>query len=232
MDLKKEAAKKALSLINNSTIFGLGAGSTIGYLVELLQPQLLKGLCARFVTSSFSTLQLLLKYNLPVEPVASFKSIDIYFDGCDQVDIQLNALKSGGGIHTQEKLLASMAKRFVLLADESKLVKQFNASLPMVVELLPQAVRYVPAYIENHFPGCRIAYRISEKKDGCVITENGNYLLDVWFTQWPELNAVNQLMKSIAGVVETSLFLQLAHTAIIAGKDGVKILERGRNFRV
>ena len=75
-----------------------------------------------------------------VQPIAAFKSIDIYFDGCDQLDSELNALKIGGGIHTQEKLLASMANEFILIGDESKLVQNFDNRFPVVIELLPQAV--------------------------------------------------------------------------------------------
>ncbi|MDQ2719801.1 MAG: ribose 5-phosphate isomerase A [Bacteroidota bacterium] len=225
-DLKKEAAKKAITLIKDNTIVGLGAGSTIGHLFQFLKPQIENGIHIQLVTSSFSTRQLLLKNKFPVQPISSFKNIDIYFDGCDQLDHKLNALKSGGGIHTSEKLLSSMASQFVLIGDESKLVENFDNRFPVVIELLPQAVYYVPECIQNLFPHSKNAYRISEKKDGYVITENGNYLLDVWFGKWPDLSTMNPLLKSIAGVVESSLFFNLANKAIIAGKEGIRILER------
>ena len=227
-DLKKEAAKKAITLISDKTIVGLGAGSTIGYVFQFLKAQIENGLRIQLVTSSFSTRQFLLKSGFMVQPIAAFKSIDIYFDGCDQLDSELNALKSGGGIHTQEKLLASMANEFILIGDESKLVQNFDNRFPVVIELLPQAVCYVPGCIQNFFPDSKIAYRISEKKDGYVITENGNYLLDVWLGEWPDLSIINPLLKSITGVVETSLFYKLANKAIIAGKEGIKVLERMR----
>ena len=226
MDLKQEAAMHAVSLVTDNTIVGLGAGSTIGHVLQFLKPQIESGLLIQLVTSSFSTHQLLLKNQLPVQPIAAFKNIDIYFDGCDQLDKDLNALKSGGGIHTQEKLLASMAGQFILIGDEPKLVENFDSRFPLVVELLPQAVCYVPDRLQKLFPHSESTYRVSEKKDGYVITENGNYLLDVWFKEWPELSIINPLLNNIAGIVETSLFYQLAHKAIIAGKDGVKILER------
>jgi len=225
-NLKKEAAKEATTLVGDKTIVGLGAGSSIGYVLEFLRQQIEDGLSIQIVTSSFSTRQLLLKNKFAVQPIAAFKSIDIYFDGCDQLDNELNALKSGGGIHTQEKLLASMANEFVLIGDESKLVENFDDRFPVVIELLPQAVCYIPACIENLFPHSRNAYRISEKSDGYVITENGNYLLDVWFGKWPGLSTINPLLKNITGIVETSLFYNLANKAIIAGKEGIKILEK------
>jgi ribose 5-phosphate isomerase A len=225
-DFKKEAAKKAVTLVGNKSIVGLGAGSSIGYLLQFLKEQMDAGLNIQVLTSSFSTRQLLLKNKFVVQSIDSFSNIDIYFDGCDQFDNELNALKSGGGIHTQEKLLASMANEFVLIGDESKLVTNFNHSIPLVIELLPQALSYIPGQLLKLFPGSRSAYRVSEKKDGYVITENGNYLLDIWLQQWTDLSRINPLLKSIAGVVETSLFYGLASKAIIAGKEGVRVLER------
>lgn len=225
-DLKKEAAKKAVTLINDNTIVGLGAGSTIGCMVQFLKQKIADDFRVQLVTSSFSTRQLLLKNNFPVQPISAFKNIDVYFDGCDQLDHKLNALKSGGGIHTSEKLLASMASQFVLIGDESKLVENFDNRFPVVIELLPQAAYYVPECIQNLFPNSKNAYRISERKDGYVITENGNYLLDLWFEEWPDLSTMNPLLKSITGVVESSLFFNLANKVIIAGKEGIRILER------
>src|SRR4051812_28987638 len=106
MDLKKEAALKAATYVTDESIVGLGAGATISYLAEALQTRLSEGLRIQFVTSSFSTLRLLLQKKLPVQPINSLTQIDVYFDGCDQLNRQLHALKSGGGIHTQEKLAA------------------------------------------------------------------------------------------------------------------------------
>jgi ribose 5-phosphate isomerase A len=227
MNFKQEAAAKAITLVNENNIVGLGAGSTMAYAAEFLKKRIEDGLTVKLVTSSFTTKQLLLKENLPVLPTSLFKEIDIYFDGCDQFDKQLNALKSGGGIHTQEKLLASMAKQFVLVGDETKLVDTFDVKFPLVIEMLPQSLSYVPFKIENLFPGVKTSMRMCDKKDGPVITQNGNYLLDVYFENWPGLTGINQALKSITGVVETSLFYELACKAIIAGENGVIVL--GKN---
>lgn len=226
MSLKKEAALKAISFIKPRQLVGLGAGSTIAFIVELLSEQVKAGLELNVLTSSFSTNQLLLQKGFSVLPLADVEKIDIYFDGCDQVDHHLNALKSGGGIHTKEKLLASMATQFILAGNESKYVAQFTTACPLVIEFLPEGLRYVPARIQQLFADAKVVMRMSDKKDGAVITENGNYLVDVWFGSWPELSQLNPMMKSITGVVETSLFYNLAHKAIIAGNDGVKIIEK------
>lgn len=224
MDFKKEAASKAVGLVQTKSTIGLGAGSTIAYLVGFLKQAIEDGLEVKLVTSSFSTLQLLQKNSLPVNPTASFKEIDIYFDGCDQFDKQLNALKSGGGIHTHEKLLASMAKQFILVGDETKLVNKFDEKYPLVVEILPQACAFVPFKIAQLFPNAKSSIRMNDRKDGPVITENGNYLIDIYFEVWPALSEINPELKKIPGVVETSLFYAIAKKAIIAGEKGISIL--------
>lgn len=226
MNFKQQAAAKAITIVSTNNIVGLGAGSTIACVVEFLKNEIENGLSIKFVTSSFTTMQLLLKEKLPVLPTASFNAIDIYFDGCDQFDKQLNALKSGGGIHTQEKLLASMAKQFVLVGDESKLVDTFDTKYPLVLEILPQAAAFVPYKIDQLYSCINISMRMNDKKDGPVITENGNYLLDVYFESWPGLPGINPECKNISGIVETSLFYGLAHKAVIAGEKGVEVLER------
>lgn len=228
MNFKQEAAAKAITFIKDDSIVGLGAGSTIAYIVDYLKTKINAGLSIQLVSSSFTTRQLLLKENLTVLPIEFCKEIDIYFDGCDQFDKQLNALKSGGGIHTQEKLLASMAGQFILVGDASKLVDTFDTKYPLVIEILSQSATFVPYKIQTLFPGAKMQMRINDKKDGAVITENGNYLLDVYFELWPALSSINQTFKNIAGVVETSLFYGMAHKAIIAGANGVMVLDKNQ----
>jgi ribose 5-phosphate isomerase A len=226
MDFKKEFARKVIPFIKNKTTVGLGAGSTIAFMIEFLAEEVKKGLALKLVTSSFTTHQLLLQNGFTVQAIADVMEIDIYFDGCDQFDKDLNALKSGGGIHTREKLLASMARQFILVGGEAKYAERLDTKFPLVIELLPESHRYVLTSIQKLFPDTKIVLRISDKKDGATITENGNYLLDCWFTSWPDLGLLNSQLKAITGVVETSLFYQLADKAIIAGGNGIKILEK------
>jgi ribose 5-phosphate isomerase A len=226
MDIKRTAAIKAITFIKDKSKVGLGAGSTIAHIVELLMEEVQKGLSVSIVTSSFSTHQLLLQKGFIVQPVANVAALDIYFDGCDQLDKDLNALKSVGGIHTREKLLASMAKQFLLVGDDAKYAEQFDSKFPLVVEVLPEALLFVQHKIQELFPAARIEMRMSNKKDGAVITENGNYLLDLWFINWPNLAILNSSLKGLTGVIETSLFYQLADKAILSGSDGIKLLEK------
>jgi ribose 5-phosphate isomerase A len=226
MNFKQQAAAAAISLVKENDIVSLGAGATIGYAVEFLKKQIDGGLSIKFVASSSVTRDLLLKENLTVLETSAFSEIDIYLDGCDQFDKQLNALKSGAGIHTQEKLLASMAKAFVLIGDHAKLVDTFDIKYPLVVEMLPQALAFVPFKIATLFPGVHTSLRVDGENSAPVTTENGNYLLDIYFKSWPTLSLINPVLKNVSGIIETSLFYRMAHKAIIAGENGTRILER------
>src|SRR6202008_2039737 len=117
---KMEAAKAAFKLIKQGQCIGLGAGTTVANLVSLLASDGSLAASLTLVSSSFKTAGLLSERGINVHPMALTKSVDIYFDGCDQFDTELNALKSGGGIHTTEKILAAMAKEFILIGDDAK----------------------------------------------------------------------------------------------------------------
>lgn len=226
IDLKKEAAKEALRLINDHSTIGLGAGTTIKHIVDLLKDRIREGFTVKVMTSSFTTLQLLIESGIGSPDLASGQRPELYLDGCDQVDEGLNALKSGGGIHTHEKLLASMADRFVIIGDDSKYTEHFSEKFPLVIEAIPEALYFVPEQVQKTFPGSKLVLRLQEKTDGAVITRNGNYLFDVWFRNWPPPGDVNSLCKSIPGILETSLFYGIAEKAILAGNNGIRVLEK------
>lgn len=227
MDLKKLAAQKAVELIQPNSVIGLGAGSTMAHMVGFLQRAVQNGLALGVATPSFNTRQLLLQSGITLLNTADLTKIDIYFDGCDQFDQNLTALKSGGGIHTQEKLLACMARQFVLVGDETKYSETLQTKYPLVIEVLPQACNYVAQAVPAALPVAKMLLRMGDKRDGPVVTENGNYLFDLWFDEWPPLATINPALKAITGIVETSLFYNIASKAIIAAEGGVLVLEKG-----
>jgi len=226
MDLKQQAAKEAVSFIKNGMVIGFGAGATMAYMVQYLQQENRK---VQVYSSSAGTRELLAQHGFVIQDIAGTAYLDIYFDGCDQFDKDLNALKSGGGIHTMEKLLASMAREFVLVGDELKYADSLTTKYPVVLEVLPQAKSFVTTKLESLYQGLKLVYRENAPND-FVITENGNLLLDVWFTALPELRELNERLKSITGVVDTSLFYGLATKAITAGSDGIKIFTKEKTL--
>jgi ribose 5-phosphate isomerase A len=228
-DYKLIAAEACLQFLKPGQTIGVGAGSSISHLIGFISehPELSESLV--FVSSSFKTRSLLQKKGLKVtlssminEPLA------IYFDGCDQFDEELNALKSGGGIHTSEKILASMAEEFILVGDDSKMVSKLDHTYPVVVELLPEGLTAVLNRLKSDYPGASIKLRTSEQKDGLVISDNGNLLADVLFEELPEISALNSNIKMIPGVVEHSLFYKMATKAVVAGKQGIRIITRDK----
>jgi ribose 5-phosphate isomerase A len=222
-DYKMEAAKAALQFIKPGKIIGFGAGSTIANLIGLIAADSGFATSLTFATSSFKTANLLMEKGLNIKAAEHLTKLDIYFDGCDQFDAQLNALKCGGGIHTSEKIMASLANEFILLGDAGKSVQSLDTTYPLVLEVLPIALQLVQQWIVKNIPTAKTTMRLSTQKDGAVITENGNYLLDIYFTElWPleKLNAI----KMVPGVVEHSLFVGIAKKAVVAGESGVAVL--------
>jgi ribose 5-phosphate isomerase A len=223
-DHKLEAAKAAFKFIKTGQTIGLGAGTTVLHLANMIGQDEDLARSVVLVSSSFKTNSYLQEQGLNVKPASATKYLDIYFDGCDQFDQQLNALKSGGGIHTTEKILASMATEFILMGDDTKFVQQLNATYPLVIEILPQALQIVLARLRSAYPDADIKLRMGDQKDGAVISDNGNLLADIRFAhvlQWQQLNID---VKMIPGIVEHSLFYGMATKAIIAGESGLRVI--------
>ena len=124
VNLKKLSAESSMNFVENGFILGLGGGGrSIGYMIEMLSEKVKGGFKVKVVTPSLKTKHLCIKKGIEVLPTSTVSKVDIAFDGCDQVDESLNALKSGGGIHTREKLIASMSDQYILLADEKNLFR-------------------------------------------------------------------------------------------------------------
>ena len=221
-DHKLEAAKAAALMINSGQTIGFGGGKTIAYLVAQLaeQPVLLQSLTV--TSSSFDTTLLLHEKGFRLVAPAFIGRLDIYFDGCDVFDKNLNALKSGGGIHVAEKLLASAADKFVLLGDGSKSQVALDTKYPLVIELLPQALEIVKQKIKTLYPQTRFVQRMSTGKIGALISDNGNLLADIYFEAFPDLEQLDSAVKMLPGVVGHSLFYKMAQQAVISVEEGVK----------
>lgn len=217
---KLDCAKKAYDLIEDGMVIGLGGGTTVSLIIDLLS-QHPKNI--RAVTPSQSTMKSCVEHGVPLLPVEMTGHVDLAFDGCDEIDSRLNALKSNGGIHTREKIVASLADDYILLADSQKLSKGLTFDHPVVVEVIPSALSYVKMRLREL--GARVEERTFSGKAGTAVSDDGNYLIDAWFSKTDDPEALNQSIQAITGVVETSLFTGIVSHAILADEDETTIVE-------
>ena len=223
--MKRKCAKEALNYIKDKSIIGLGGGTTISYLVSYIKEAQLD---VKVVTPSFETERLCIENGLTVLPTWAVDSISVAFDGCDEVDKELNALKSGGGIHTKEKIIANMADEYILLVDESKVCDKLEFNYPVVLEIIPESKSIVEKEVKKL--GGNAKLRVSNSKDGVVISDHGLFLMDVIFNKEDiiDISVLNDKLKKIVGVLDTSLFYNIATKALVVGENEVKLIQNKR----
>ncbi|XBC37524.1 MAG: ribose-5-phosphate isomerase RpiA [Buchnera aphidicola (Meitanaphis microgallis)] len=210
-ELKKSVATAVLDYIRPGTIIGVGTGSTVSYFIEALS--FTKHLVLGVVSSSVSSTLFLQKYGIPVYNLSDVQSLMLYIDSADEINSKLQMIKGGGAALTKEKIIASVAKTFICIADESKLVKVLG-TFPLPVEIIPMAV----SYIFNEL----VKLGGSPKVRKNVITDNGNIIVDVY--DFKILNPVKMETKinSFPGVVSVGLFAtRTADIALISKQSGV-----------
>lgn len=223
MIMKKKCALYASKLVKDGMVVGLGGGSTISYLIDYVKDKEIK-----VVSPSSKTVLLAQQAGLTVLNTQYVDHVDIAFDGCDEVDLHLNALKSGGGIHTQEKIIASMADEYIVLVDESKFHKILIFQVPVVVEVLPKAFSIVKKKIEEL--NGNVLLRTASNKDGFLMSDEGNILFDVYFKNVEDIRLLNQTLLMMPGVVDTSLFVDILTGMILVNDKGVFKKEKDGEF--
>ena len=224
-NLRKLCAKKALEYIKNNTVIGLGAGRNIACLIELLSKDMEKNdLKIRVVTPSDNTKNMCIKFGIEVLPTCLVEEIDVAFDGCGEVDEKFYASKGGGGVFTKEKIIASMAKEYILLIDEQKLKKELSCNHPVSLEVIKDSLGYVTKIVKNL--GGNPVVRTSNNKDGYLLTDDGNYILDVNFKVIDDFRKLDDNLNNIVGVVGTSLFTREVTNLIVAGESGIRVISK------
>ncbi|MEM9102617.1 MAG: ribose-5-phosphate isomerase RpiA [Pseudomonadota bacterium] len=209
---KRIAAEAAIDYIDDDMIVGVGTGSTVNHFIDALEP--VKHLINTTIASSEATAKRLATHGIPVSELSSVPRVDIYIDGADESNKELNLIKGGGGALTREKILAANAEQFVCIADESKLVSRLGA-FPLPVEVIPMARSYVARQLLKL--GGDPVYR-----EGFV-TDNGNIILDIHHLDISEPNKLEKEINNIVGVVTNGIFAaQSAHELILGTEEGIK----------
>jgi ribose 5-phosphate isomerase A len=213
---KRAAGYKAADLVKNGMVIGLGTGSTVFFAMERLQERISAGLEIEGVPTSYQTAIRAHIYGIPLTTLDEHPVVDLAIDGADQVDPRFRLIKGRGAAQTREKCVAAAARQFVVVVDNSKLAPCLDAPVP--IEVLPFAVCPVMAHLKTM--GGLPVVREGLKKDGPVITDNGNFEIDCTFGVINNPEKLEASISAIPGVIESGLFTGFTgKTRVIAGGE-------------
>ncbi|KAJ6350999.1 hypothetical protein OIU78_007007 [Salix suchowensis] len=178
------------------------------------------------IPTSKKTHQQAVSLGIPLSDLDSHPVVDLAIDGADEVDSNLNLVKGRGGSLLREKMIESACKKFIVIVDESKLVAHVGASGAMPVEVVPFCWKFTQDTLQNLFDyaGCVAKLRTDNGGEKIFVTDNGNYIVDLFFEKdIGDLNVASGAILRLAGVVEHGMFLDMATTVIVAGELGITI---------
>jgi ribose 5-phosphate isomerase A len=219
---KRIVGVAAARLVEDGMVIGLGTGSTAVQLTYALAQRIQEGLrIVGAVPTSKATAQLALQLGIPLTTLDDHPELDMDIDGADEIDGTLGLIKGGGGALLREKIVASAARRFVVIADITKQVSILGQTVPLPVEIIPFAL----SPVRKRLVALGASVMLRQRGESAFVTDNSNFILDCTFPAGiPDAPALQAAIKSIVGVVETGLFLHMAERALIGGPEGVKVV--------
>lgn len=225
---KRQAAARALDWVKPGMRLGLGSGSTAKHFVDLLGERVRNGLTIVGVPTSEATRVQAQGLDIPLTSLDEISALDLTVDGADEIAPDLTLIKGGGGALLREKIVASASTAMIVIADASKWVPVLGAfALP--IEVVPFGYAATQRAIEAAAAaaGARGPLRRRLDKSGhAFVTDGGHWIVDAAFGRIPDPKALAGSLAAIPGVVEHGLFIGLAHAAILAGRDGIRVVER------
>lgn len=225
-DLKRAAAERAATLVTSDTVIGLGTGSTVRPLLEAIAARLAGGALVNVtgVPTSEDTAARCRGLGIPLASLDEHPHLALCIDGADEIGPDLALIKGLGGALLREKIVARAAKRFVVIADESKRVRRLGTRAPVPVEVVPFAWSTHGSFFRDL--GAEPVLRRSDGGEPYV-TDGGHYIVDLRFARGiSDPAALARALDKRPGIVEHGLFLRMATMAIVAGPRGVKVLTR------
>jgi len=227
-DLKRQAAARALEQVRDGMKLGLGTGSTAKHFVELLGERVKAGLKVIGVPTSEATRADAERCGVPLTTLEEIDRLDLTVDGADEIDPNLELIKGGGGALLREKIVAAASDRMIVIADESKWVETLGR-FPLPIEVVPFGLGATRRAIEAVFAqnGVSGEMDIRKAKDGhAFVTDGGHWIIDARLGRIPDSPKLAASLNPIPGVVEHGLFIGLARTAVLAGPQGIRVVER------
>ena len=219
---KKNAAIKAVEEhVKKGMVLGIGSGSTVVYAVEkIAELDRNRNLNLKCIPTSFQSYQLIVENGLTLVSLDQYPELDLDIDGADEIDKNLNLIKGGGGCLVQEKIVASNSKELVIVADFRKnsenLGENWKKGIP--IEVIP--ISYVPIMKKLEKLGGSPVLRMAQAKAGPLVSDNGNFIIDVNFGEILDPGELNLNILTIPGVVDTGLFIDMTSKAYIGLEDG------------
>lgn len=205
---KEAAARAALEFIEQDMVIGVGSGSTVNYFIDALKS--VRGKLDGAVASSVATAERLKALSIPVLDLNSAGELPLYIDGADEINPSRQMIKGGGGALVREKIIATVAKKFICIVDDSKRVDLLG-EFPVALEVIPMARSYVARQVVQL--GGDPVYR-----EGFV-TDNGNVILDVYNLKLLNPLAMEELLKKIVGVVDSGIFAKRTADVVLVGTE-------------
>jgi ribose 5-phosphate isomerase A len=226
-ELKRQAAARALEFVQSGMKLGLGTGSTAKHFVELLGARVREGLDVIGVPTSETTREDAVRCGIRLTTLDDVDRLDLTVDGADEIDPGLNLIKGGGGALLREKIVASASDRMIVIADDSKWVETLGR-FPLPIEVVPFGLGATRRAIEKVFADCGVSGQLGLRKgrDGhAFVTDGGHWIVDAHLGCIPDPPHLAQSLSCIAGVAEHGLFIGLATMAMLAGPEGIRVVE-------
>jgi ribose 5-phosphate isomerase A len=221
--LKQAAAARAVAEVQDGMVVGLGTGSTAELAVAALAKRLSQGLRILAVPTSDRTRALAQKLGVPLAPADEWPSIDLDIDGADQVERgSLDLVKGLGGALVREKIVASAAKRVIVVVDESKIVDHLGGRTPLPVEI----VAFGWQGTLERLATLGLQPQLRRAGDRPFISDGGNHIADCHIAEIADARGLEAKISSIVGVVETGLFLGLASMVVVGQSTGIEVMKR------
>jgi ribose 5-phosphate isomerase A len=227
-ELKRQAAARALEQVCDGMKLGLGTGSTARHFVELLGERVRAGLNVIGVPTSEATRADAERCGVPLTTLDDVDRLDLTVDGADEIDRVLNVIKGGGGALLREKIVAAASDRMIVIADDSKWVETLGR-FPLPVEVIPFGLAATRRAIERAFAESGVSGQMVVRKGGdghAFVTDGGHWIVDAHLGQITDAPRLAGCLNAIPGVVEHGLFIGLACTAVLAGSQGIRVVER------
>ena len=216
------AARASMQFVEDGQVVGLGSGSTAAYAVQLLGERVRGGLKIRGIPTSVQTQQLAEELRIPLLGLNDVEEIDVTIDGADEIDPELRLIKGGGGALLREKVVASASRKMVVIADSSKQVPRLG-KFPLPVEVIP----FAETVIRKRIAALGANVKLRQYAYGNPFTtDEGHHILDCSFGEISDPPALDRELKSMAGVVDHGLFINIAAVALIGKGDRVVELRR------